>query len=201
MSDAHPAESSPGTERQPDHDSPRIYVASLTDYNAGILHGAWLDADDSVEAIEDGIGAMLAASPTAARYGEPAEEWRIDDYEGWAGIRLDSFESLDTIHRLARGLRTHGDAYGAWASTLGSCESEELDEFEERFQGEFASATEYGEQLLQDLGIDPYELPGVPEGLRYYASIDVEGWVRDMRLNGEISIAESKTGVYIFLAT
>lgn len=200
MSDAHPAESPTGHERQQEHVSPRIYVASLTDYNAGILHGAWLDADHTAEAIEDGIGAMLAASPTAARYGEPAEEWRIDDYEGWAGIRIDSFESLDTIQRLARGLRTHGDAYAAWASSLDSYEPDELDEFEERFQGEFASATEYAEQLLQDLGIDPYDIPGVPEGLRYYASIDVEGWVRDMRLNGEICVAESKSGVYVFLA-
>ena len=34
----------PSWERRPT--PPRIYLASLTDYNAGVLHGKWVDADN-----------------------------------------------------------------------------------------------------------------------------------------------------------
>ena len=61
---------------------PRIYVASLSDYNCGILHGWWVGADNSVEILEETIQQMLAESPTAGRYGDVAEEWAIHDYEG-----------------------------------------------------------------------------------------------------------------------
>lgn len=40
---------------------PRIYVASLADYNAGVLHGAWIDATDA-DTIQDEVNAMLRAS-------------------------------------------------------------------------------------------------------------------------------------------
>jgi len=52
----------------------RIYVASLSDYNAGRLHGAWIDATQDADEIEAEVQEMLAASP------EPiAEEWAIHD--------------------------------------------------------------------------------------------------------------------------
>lgn len=54
-----------------------IYAASLSDYNNGILHGAWIDADEDVERMSGEITEMLADSPTTKRYGEPAEEWAI----------------------------------------------------------------------------------------------------------------------------
>ena len=31
--------------------SPRIYVASLSDYNAGRLHGVWIDAAEELDEI------------------------------------------------------------------------------------------------------------------------------------------------------
>ena len=54
----------------------RIYVASLSDYNAGILHGEWVSFDDFSSAGEvwEAIRAMLADSPTAKAEGVPAEE-------------------------------------------------------------------------------------------------------------------------------
>lgn len=46
-------------------DTPRIYVASLSDYNAGTLHGEWIDATQELDDIWAEINAMLAASPEA----------------------------------------------------------------------------------------------------------------------------------------
>ena len=43
--------------------TPRIYVACLASYNAGRLHGLWIDATDDVDAMQAEINRMLAASP------------------------------------------------------------------------------------------------------------------------------------------
>lgn len=58
-------------------DTFRIYVASLSDYNAGILHGTWIDFAQltDLDDLRAAIAAMLATSPTAkAAPGQPAEE-------------------------------------------------------------------------------------------------------------------------------
>ena len=44
-----------------DTDTPRIYVACLASYNAGILHGEWIDATDADE-IREAIETMLSKS-------------------------------------------------------------------------------------------------------------------------------------------
>ena len=44
-------------------DTPRIYVACLASYNAGILHGRWIDADNGAEQVQEEIENMLAESP------------------------------------------------------------------------------------------------------------------------------------------
>lgn len=83
--------------------SPRIYVASLSDYNAGRLHGAWIDADQEAEELHGAVAKMLAASR------EPgAEEWAIHDYQDFGPVELSEYESLDTIARLARGIAWPG---------------------------------------------------------------------------------------------
>lgn len=180
-------------------DPPRIYVASLTDYNAGILHGRWLAADQGVQEMQEGIGAMLKTSPTARRYGEVAEEWRIDDVDGWGRhIDISGFESLETVARLARGLSEHGEAFGAWVDVIGVTDDEGVGQFEEFFIGEYSSLEAFGEQHLDDMGFDAGELPGVPEGLRPYVHVDVAGWVRDMELEGAIASRDGGDGVYVF---
>ena len=55
---------------------PRIYVASLTDYNAGNLHGRWIDLDATTteDDLLEQTRAMLAESPEAKAFpqGGPA---------------------------------------------------------------------------------------------------------------------------------
>jgi antirestriction protein len=176
---------------------PRIYVASLSDYNAGILHGEWVNADVGVEVVHEVIAEMLADSPTTARYGDIAEEWAIHDYSGFGSVHLGEYESLERVCAIAQGIVAHGDAYAAWVA---NDESGDLsaETFEDSYLGEWGSETEWGESLLDDFGIDLDDIPGVPEGLRPYVQVDVEGWVRDMRLNGEVSFVESRAGVYVF---
>ncbi|WP_179166606.1 antirestriction protein ArdA [Streptomyces sp. CB03238] len=84
-------------------DTLRIYVASLSDYNAGILHGRWIDADQDVDTIHEEIANMLKESP-AAQNGDVAEEYAIHDYDGFGGFNLGEFESLEKITAIAKAL-------------------------------------------------------------------------------------------------
>ena len=95
----------PEVHEQEPRNNPRIYVASLSDYNAGRLHGSWLDAAQDPEALLAGISEMLATSP------EPiAEEWAIHDYEGFCGAALSEYEDVATVSKLALGVVEHGPA-------------------------------------------------------------------------------------------
>ena len=182
-------------------DGPRIYVASLSDYNAGILHGRWIGADQAAEEIHEDIAGMLADSPTTRRYGEVAEEWAIHDYEGFGPVRLGEYERIEQVAALARGIVAHGDAFAAWwaMDPPSETDDDELESsFEEHYLGEYGSVEEYAEQMLEDLGIDVDDLPGVPEGIRPYVRVDVEAYARDLQMGGDISTVESTRGVYVF---
>ncbi|MXW76076.1 MAG: antirestriction protein ArdA [Acidimicrobiaceae bacterium] len=79
-----------------DHVEPRIYVASLSDYNNGHLHGRWIAAAQSPQRIYEEIHQMLATSPTLG-----AEEWAIHDYEGFAPHEIYETEDISTISQFA----------------------------------------------------------------------------------------------------
>lgn len=51
----------------------QIYVACLSAYNNGYLHGAWIDATQDENDILTEIQTMLAASPVVELYGEVAD--------------------------------------------------------------------------------------------------------------------------------
>ena len=85
----------------PPHVEPAVFIASLTDYVNGILHGRWVSARQAVEELAAAVTEVLATSPWAARTGEPAEEWIILDHEGFVGATPDPHEALDDVTRLA----------------------------------------------------------------------------------------------------
>ena len=207
---AAPIEDTPATSEAVPRDGPerirgpepRIYVASLSDYNAGILHGRWIAAGDHADEVWAGVNQMLADSPTAKRWGEPAEEWAIHDFEGFGPVRLGESEYLEHVVALAEGIAVHGEAFASFAAMVGSIDPEQLGEFEERYLGEYESLEAYGENLLEDMGIDLDRILAGTDGLlgpiRNYIHLDIPGWVRDMELSGEISTTPSPSGVYVF---
>ncbi len=198
VTEAVPRDGPEQAERTP----PRIYVASLSDYNAGILHGRWLWADSSSDALDEGIAEMLAESPTTKRYGDVAEEWAIHDYEGFGPVRLGEYETLEHVSALAKGITAHGEAFASFADTLGSIDPEQLSEFEDRYLGEHGSLTAFGESLLEDMGIDLDRILAEADGMfgliASYIHIDIPRWVRDMEIGGEITTAPSPSGIYVF---
>lgn len=189
------SEGQPERREQEPRYQPRIYVASLSDYNAGRLHGRWLDAAQEPEAILAGISAMLAASP------EPgAEEWAIHDYEQFCGLRLGKYESVHSVSKIALGITEHGAAFGAWAEHLGRDSWEDLDKFEDCYQGQWQSLTNYAEHLLDDMGLTKIIEQAVPENLQPYVRVDAEAFGRDLSCNGELSVVADgdNGGVFLF---
>ncbi len=181
-------------ERNEEPTPARIYVASLSDYNAGRLHGVWLDAHQAVDELHEGVQAMLDTSP------EPgAEEWAIHDFQGFGAAELSEYESLETVARLARGIAEHGGAFAAWAALSGLDRLVALDAeaFEEAYRGHWPSATAYAEELLDETGATE-ALEAVPEWLQPYVSLNVAGFARDLELGGDIRTVEGDGGVWVF---
>lgn len=172
--------------------TPRIYVASLSDYNAGRLHGCWIDAAQDADDIHADIQAMLATSGETI-----AEEWAIHDYEEFGGISISEYESIETVAVLAHLLAEHGAAIAAYYDNQSGYWAENLDEieesFRESFQGEHDSEEEFAQQLADDLGM----LQNI-EGQGWPASyIDWAAATRDL-FCGDYWSARSDGGVYVF---
>jgi antirestriction protein len=173
----------------------RIYVSSLTDYNAGILHGTWIeiDGDTIADEINEQIGAMLAASPAAAKGHGPAEEWRIDDHEGWKPLDPSRF-TLDALPKLAELLDGHdGEAFAAF---LDNDHRDDIDEaadaFRDAYQGTHTSLEAWAEDFMESTG----QIDTIPANLRPY--FDFEAFARDCELSGDIWTADVSGGVAVF---
>lgn len=189
-----PSPDQPGREQHEveRHEHPRIYVASLADYNNGVLHGTWLDATGDVEHLAAEISRMLAKSPTTPT----AEEYAIHDYEGFGHYRVEEYSSLDRVNRIARGIAEHGPPFAAWASTVET--DDELNHFDEAFMGSWPSLTEYAEQLLDDFGLTRELEEHIPELLQSYVRIDAAAFGRD--LGHDLTVVAHDEGVWIFEA-
>ena len=171
---------------------PRIYVASLSDYNAGCLHGGWFDADREVDELEKDIALMLACSP------EPvAEEWAIHDHEGFGLAFISENESLETVSRLALGIAEHGLAFAAWAAVQ-SNDEEGLGRFDDAYLGNWENLENYAEELLAGLGFEETQKL-LPEWIRPYLVLDVEAFARDLELGGDVISVKALDGsVWVF---
>ena len=186
------------TERSTTHevapkDLPRIYVASLSDYNNGHLHGTWLAATDSPEDLQAAISAMLAKSRQP-----DAEEFAIHDFDGFGDLQLSEYESLERVSRLAQGIAEYGHAFAAWAD-LHIDDDSQWDRFEEAYFGYYDSLDDYAEQLADDLGYTKLLSDTIPEYLKPYTSFDSEQFGRDIHDSGDISISDaSHGGIWIF---
>ena len=186
----------PQLTNEQDHEQhqPRIYVASLSDYNAGRLHGAWINAAQSAGELHAAISEMLAASS------EPvAEEWAIHDYEGFGALCLEEYENIEHVALLAQGITEHGPAFAAFANFIGLDGDELLQSFEDSYLGHWESTSAYAEDWLDAVGLDHILDEAVPPSLRPYVQVNVEGLARDMEIEGSIHAEDaSEGGVYLF---
>jgi len=170
---------------------PRIYVASLSDYNAGRLHGVWLEATD-IEQVRNGVAAMLNASP-----GGDAEEYAIHDFEGFSRYLPSESTDLELVCAIGAAIVEHGTIFTAYLErvafpTGAQRVPEVVAGFNESYQGAYESVEDWAEQYLDDVGL----LKQVPESIRSY--VDLESWAGDAELNGDIFAVEFEGKTHVF---
>ncbi|GAA2387524.1 antirestriction protein ArdA [Gordonia cholesterolivorans] len=181
----------PEREQQPTL-QPRIWVGSLADYNAGRLHGDWLDATVTDEELHDAVQRILASSH------EPdAEEYGIFDYDEFGPFQVGEYEQLDVVARVARGIAEHGPAFAAYAQ-LHDADPDMLDSFTDSYGGEYDSPEDWARDVLHD-GLETEIDRAVPDALRGYVAINYAGFARDAELSGDVHFERSPDGhVYVF---
>lgn len=173
----------------------RIYVACLASYNNGHLHGAWIDATQDADDIKAEIAEkVLRTSPYPnVRVGPDnvpsSEEWAIHDYEGFEGLTLSEYESMDKVADLARLLEEHGEAYAKYVDLVGTDHATE-EGFQDAYRGEYDSAEAYAEELVEQT----HDLKALGTLANY---IDYEKFARDMTYEGT-SFVDGGRGVYVF---
>lgn len=169
---------------------PDIYVASLSDYVADILHGVHIDAALDVEDIHAEIQRMLANSPTARSEGSTAEEWAIHDYNGFGDLNLSEHEPLEIVHAMAEAIEDYGPAFVAWAEYCGD-HAHALESFGDARMGEYDSPAAWAEDYLEGTGA----LQSVPADLRDH--IDFDSYAREAGM-GDIVFCEHNGTTYVF---
>jgi len=183
---------SPCTKRNhPTNHTPRIYVASLSDYNAGRLHGCWMDANQPVEDIRGEIARMLAQSSEP-----PAEEWAIHDYENFGTLRLSEFEDLERLAEIAGLMDEHGLLFAELVSHIG--DTSNVDEarrcMEEAYRGAFDSLADYAGDFIEECYSE--QLKDLPDFIRHH--IDYDGIGRDLELGGDIFTVNHDGQLHVF---
>jgi antirestriction protein len=167
--------------------TPRIYVACLSAYNNGKLHGAWIDCDQDTEAIWEEINEMLKNSPEL-----DAEEWAIHCYENWQGIEIGEYESIERVAELAELLVEHGKAFAAYYQDYGDYSTEE--DFSDRYLGQYESEEDFVyEQWKEDGRLNQLENLGINE-----CWIDWEAIARDWFIDSYHSVDVGYKQVYVF---
>jgi len=161
----------------------RIYVACLASYNNGVLHGEWIDAAQGFDGIWKDVSQMLLKSPA-----DYAEEWAIHDYEGFEGIHLSEYASLEIVAEYAEFVEEHGKLGGKLISYFGDLEDAQ-GAISDHYAGEYDSLSDYAEQLTE-------ETTQIPEALRYY--IDYEAMARDLAINDVLAIEDGQS-VHVFV--
>ena len=160
--------------------TPRVYVACLASYNAGILHGAWIDATDP-DLLHDDIQEMLAQSP------EPdAEEWAIHDFD-FHGVHIGEHDDIERVAAIGALIEEHGAAFAAYADNVG-IDYATADGFQDAYCGEWDSERHYAEESFDDL----YD---IPDHLASY--IDYDAIARDWFM-GDFYSVDGDCGVFVF---
>lgn len=170
-------------------ETPKVYIACLASYNAGILHGRWIELDGTD--IEESIAEMLKESEI-----EDAEEWAIHDSENCG--KLSEYTGISELDEISEAF-IHCESNSInWEHFLKYCDHEGLNvdysstkNFKDSFQGEWDSVEDYARDFLESCGW----LDDIPEELQCY--FDYAAYARDLEINSVYTI-ENSVSVLVF---
>ena len=174
----------------------KIYISSLSDYNAGIIHGAWFglsNYSDNLDELQADIKKfVLDTSPYAKKAGIPAEEWAIHDYDGIYPEGLSEYESLENILKIQECIDAcledgiEEEAFCEWMEDIngldywGFC----YEDFKDAYYGQYGSEEEFTYEYVEESGL----LKDAPEFLSRY--FDYSAYARDLFI-GDFTMTKS----------
>ncbi|HHT9690317.1 TPA: antirestriction protein ArdA [Legionella pneumophila] len=164
-------------------DKPEIYVACLASYNSGYLHGKWIDANQSEDAIMEEIQAMLDDSPVS----DPGD-WAIHDYQGFGDIQIHEFDSISTITEYAEFITEHEELGQALIAEYGLEAAKVM--IEDQYHGCYDSEVDFAYHLIDDCYGEK-----LPDNLMRY--FDYEAFARDLFIDGYCTV-ELDGNVHVF---
>ena len=161
-------------------DNPCIYVANLGAYNAGRLVGRWLDLTElkDIDELKKVVDIIANTNPV---YGD---EWAIHDYSNFPD--MGEYPDLEKVIEVAEIVEEHG--FNKINAFLEIYSIEDLDNFEESYNGEWSSFQDYAEDFFDSC----YE---VPENISNY--IDYEAFARDLSYDYN-EVDNPSGGVFVF---
>ncbi|MBW4523476.1 MAG: antirestriction protein ArdA [Scytolyngbya sp. HA4215-MV1] len=169
---------------------PRVYFSCLASYNAGRLFGVWVDLFEGITAedIQLAIDYMLHKSPV-----EDAEEWRIDDSEGFADINPPT--DLERLATLANLIHEHGEGIiKGYLAHQGN--DADLDELEDYYIGTYKSEADFCQEH--------FDIAEAAKKIRVFdwatldQYIDWEAIANDAFINSYYSHQESYEVVHVY---
>ena len=152
-------------------EQPKIYIADLAAYNAGYLHGVWIDATEDLETVQEQINAMLAGSPV-----EHAEEYALHDYEGFGSLHLSEYTGIKELLALAEFIEENPEL-GTELLSHFCGDIEEAQNALDNYAGRYDSLADFAQDLTEDT-------TEIPKHLEFY--IDYERMARDMEMSGDV---------------
>lgn len=163
----------------------RLYIADLAAYNAGELHGIWINITHELEDIQEQIREMLAQSSMPN-----SEEFAIHDYEGFEGYQVGEYDDLKTLHQIGNFIAEFPDLGGEVLSHFNGNLDEARGALEDQYRGCYSSLSDFAQELTE-------ETTDIPQSLEGY--IDYERVARDLETGGDVfTIETSFEKVHVF---
>ena len=163
---------------------PEIYVASLADYNCGILHGTWVSLDESTDLddVTAQVDLMLAESPAVMRgLSCVAEDYAIHDHEGFGDYTLHEYTSLSRVVAIAAAIAEHGDAFASYLNERGDESVEEsVTDFTDRLCGVWKDEVDFAWSEFEELFPDSFQHTASCDWVRF----DPDAYVRAHQMDG-----------------
>ena len=170
--------------------TPKIYVACLASYNAGILHGDWIDLDGT-EDIQDRINEILKQSPIP-----DAEEHAVHDHEYCGSLSeyagLSDLENLKDAFEKVANENIEWELFCEFCNHVGyDIEADTVEKFSDSYSGSGSSLVDWCHGYLDESGM----LESIPENLRFY--FNMEAFARDMEIN-DVFTVEHNSETHVF---
>ena len=163
--------------------TPSIYVACLSSYNNGILHGVWIEATQELDEINSAIQKMLKSSPM-----QDAEEYAIHDSDGFETAQISEYQGIEQVQELAICIEENG-LLGAELYNHFSSLEEAKTYLEDHYYGCFESVEDFAREITE-------QTSQIPAHFEFY--LDYSALARDMELSGDIFTIQTNEGYHIF---